>query len=196
MFGYSLGSYREKKNYNNKPYRPSYSLYGCQHIDYRGLFCGFNFVTFFLPFLLSSCLSIIKFFSGRTPGALSGIRAELGTQFSSICKVTGLSTVYYGDMQCFSYFNKVKVESNAQRQGMQAHKWLIHYQLLKDIKQNLQRQKIFCMYRRLCKEENLYNRCSTRFKDVQIKCKNVMPFYLIKNWCVGKIRWLDCVCCI
>lgn len=58
----SLGSYREKKKtYNTKPHRQSYivSLFMCQHIDYRGLFCGFHFVTFFFSLFMFKCLEVL-----------------------------------------------------------------------------------------------------------------------------------------
>lgn len=55
---------KEKKTYNTKPHRQSYivCLFIYQHIDYRGLLCGFDFVTFFS---LSLCLSVLKSFFGR-----------------------------------------------------------------------------------------------------------------------------------
>lgn len=50
---------KKEKSYNNKPQRQSHKvcLSKCQHIDYRGLFCGSDFVT--TPLLL---LCMFKYF--------------------------------------------------------------------------------------------------------------------------------------
>lgn len=85
---------REKKNYNNKPHRRSYTvcLSISQHIDYRGLLSGFDIVAVFLsPFIVRQ-LKVLIWQATQNPQPSQGsVLCKAKTLLWPICK--GQSTV-------------------------------------------------------------------------------------------------------